>query len=103
AAMDAALRAFGHIDPGTLRAYADTPSIYGAREIVEAILYASARADRGNPLADLRDRLVRDQAILMDRKVAAYNAHDTTSETHLDGQIAGLALALRYIAEEARR
>lgn len=54
-------------------------------------------------LADLRDRLTRDQAVLMDRKVAAYHANDTTREAHLDGQITGLALALHYIAEETTR
>jgi hypothetical protein len=58
---------------------------------------------RLEPLTALRDRLIRDQAVLMDRKVAAYHANDTTREAHLDGQITGLALALRYIAEEAAR
>jgi hypothetical protein len=66
-------------------------------------IYAAAHADRMNPLATLRDRLIRDQALLMERKVAAYHANDTTREAHLDGQITGLTLALRYIAEEAAR
>jgi hypothetical protein len=66
-----------------------------AQEVAEAALRESQH--------DLRVRLVRDQAVLMDRKVAAYHANDTTREAHLDGQITGLALALRYIAEEAAR
>jgi hypothetical protein len=69
----------------------------------ELAIQAAAHADRTNPLAALRDRLIRDQAVLMDRKVAAYHANDTTREAHLDGQITGLALALRYIAEETTR
>lgn len=57
-------------------------------------------------MADLRAQLTRQRAMLMDRKIAAYEAGDTPREAHLDGQITGLALALRLLptdTEEAAR
>lgn len=53
--------------------------------------------DWGLEIRDLRARLANDQAILLERKVQAYEARDTYREAHLDGQIAGIQVALAYL------